>query len=188
MPGARLTIDVNAPGLHALSRRVARMEDTTGMLDEIGAHLESSTLLRFETESGPDGLPWRPSRRAQREGGKTLTDRGRLRDSITRQVLGAGQRAEVQVGTNVEYGAIHQFGGTIRQRPRQQVLAFGARGGRFTSRRAASRRRAGFLRVAFASIGEREINMPARPFLGISAVDRTAIARIVLRHLERAGL
>lgn len=89
----------------------------------IAARLLSSTQQRFRDERGPDGTPWKKSIRARKgqrrdargrfdtgvnkSGGKTLTDTARLRRSITSHA--DAERAEV--GTNVIYAGIHQFGG-----------------------------------------------------------------------------
>ena len=78
-------------------------------MDQIGAALEDSTHQRFADETGPDGVKWKPSRRAREDGGKTLTDTRRLENSTTHL---AG-RLSVEIGTNMIYAGIHQFGGTI---------------------------------------------------------------------------
>lgn len=87
---------------------VARMArtDFEAMLREMGDHLVSTTTKRFRDGKGPDGTPWEPSQRALATGGKTLVDRGHLRDSITRVV----RRGRLEVGTDLVYGAPHQFG------------------------------------------------------------------------------
>ena len=90
------------------------------------------------------------------------------------------------VGTNVVYAAIHQFGGKIKKQARSQTLAFRARGAKFASRKS-TRRRKGTVRVAFASIGAHVAVMPARPFLGIDAADRTMILRIAREYIEAAS-
>lgn len=77
--------------------------------DRIGSYLVTATLYRFERERGPDGQPWKKSIRALIEGGQTLTDFGTLRGSITHNVHGDGRG--VDVGSNIVYAAIHQFGG-----------------------------------------------------------------------------
>lgn len=82
----------------------------TGFVEHL---LVTSTVRRFERETGPDGMPWQPSQRALAEGGQTLTDKGLLRGSITH----VARRDGVDVGTNVIYGAIHQFGSGDLERP-----------------------------------------------------------------------
>jgi phage virion morphogenesis protein len=103
-------LDIDAP-LAILKALDARIVDLSGAMDDIGGMLVTSTLQRFEDQTDPDGLSWLKSARAEAENGQTLTDRGHLRHSITHRA----DRYSVQVGTNVVYGAIHQFGGVIQR-------------------------------------------------------------------------
>ena len=135
-------------------------------MDEIGSSMVASTIHRFETETGPDGTPWRPSARALREGGQTLSDSGRLRASITHRVGVGGD--SVAVGTNVVYAGIHQFGGrtparTIRARQKQALWWPGAA-------------------HPVKAVRHPGSDMPARPFLGLSSGDERAIVAILERH------
>lgn len=156
----------------ALTRLVERLRHPKRALDEIGAQLVSSTRLRFVTQSAPDGAPWKPSARARRQGGQTLSDTGRLRRSITARVTPRG----LQVGTNVAYAAPHQFGAEIPARTIRarfaQALAFPGRGGRTIFRK---------------SVRHPGSTIPARPFLGLSAEDERDIRRIVGRWLGEAA-
>lgn len=141
------------------------------ILAEIGRTLRTSTQLRFRDQRGPDGQAWAPSIRAAREGGQTLRDTGRLRNSITFE---AGDR-EVAIGTNVVYAARHQFGyraiATVPEHVRRITQAFGQplRFPVFATVRVHSR-------VAFT---------PQRPFLGFSSQDRADIRDILAEHIER---
>lgn len=83
--------------------------DRYQLADTIGATLVTEFKLNFENEQGPDGTPWTPSERAKNEGGKTLRDKNHLNDSITHNVFSGGDG--VEVGSNMVYAAIHQFGG-----------------------------------------------------------------------------
>ena len=182
--GVRITVDVEDASLRsALRRLTARVGDLKPVMDEIGSSLVTSTIDRFVAETGPDGKPWEPSHRARREGGQTLTDRGRLRASIVHRADAQG----VDVGTNVVYAAIHQFGGTVKRQARRQTLAFNKTGGGFASRRSTRRRRGGFVAIAFAEIGAHDVDMPARPFLGVTEADRVSILNIVQRAIEGAA-
>ncbi len=78
-------------------------------MDQIGSHLAAATIRRFQIETAPDGKPWQKSLRALADGGQTLTDKGHLRRSITHRVAADGR--SVDVGSNLVYAAIHQFGG-----------------------------------------------------------------------------
>lgn len=106
-----VAIRVEVPNLGKVSARLqkllSRLGDLTPVMDEIGAHLAQTTAERFESGTGPDGKKWKPSIRAQAQGGLTLVDSGRLRDSITWR---AG-RDSVEIGSNLIYAAIHQMGG-----------------------------------------------------------------------------
>ena len=186
--GIRIVADLDDERLQAGLQRLIALgakgsPQGVSALRQIGSRLVASVIDRFETVSGPGGVPWKKSGRAAREAGQTLTDTGRLRSSIAYNLTPDG----IEVGTNVVYAAIHQFGGEIRQQGRSQVLAFNARGNRFASRRATRARKTGAVRVSFAQIAARVIEMPARPFLGLDDRDRVAIGRIIVRMLERSA-
>lgn len=55
------------------------------LMREIARAMETSVLLNFTQQRQPDGIPWLPSKRAQRDGGKTLIDTGGLLASVTAQ-------------------------------------------------------------------------------------------------------
>lgn len=163
--GTRITVEFDdADVRRALRRLIAAgeaIDQPGGVLDTIGASLEASVAHRFETETGPDGRPWKQSRRAREEGGQTLSDSGKLRASITRR-LGPG---EVSVGTNVAYAAVHQFGATIRPR-NAKALAFPGPDGTI--------------------IFSKRVDIPKRAFLGISTGDRSMIRETIYDRLRRA--
>lgn len=110
-----LTIDIELGGTsEALERVGAALSDPSPLMAEIAQHLEFSTQRRFETETDPEGKPWKPSKRAQREGGKTLQQSR----TLLRAVRAESGRDYAAVGVGREggagvYAAIHQFGGTI---------------------------------------------------------------------------
>ena len=143
MTGVRLEIDLSS--LDAVKRKLSKLQDLGPLLDAIGGALETTTKERFQSGTAPDGTSWKPVRR----GGKPLVDSSRLVQSISRQRSGN----TVQVGTNVIYGAIHQFGGEIKPK-KAKVLHFQIDGN---------------------SIFARKVTIPARPFLGIGPADEAAI-------------
>ena len=177
MAGAGVRIEVEFDDRdvrRALRRLIAAGQEIDrpgGVLDVIGARLVASVQHRFETETGPGGVPWKPSVRAREEGGQTLTDTGRLRASITHR-LGPG---EVVIGTNVVYAAIHQFGGQTPPRvirpKHKKALAFTGGGGQ---------------KVVRKSVRHPGSKMPARPFLGIDTGDEAVISETILNRLRRA--
>ena len=110
MPAQPTGIEINSSALEArLSRMAAALSRPDVTMDRMGRYLVASTLRRFERERAPDGSPWLKSARALAEGGKTLTDTGRLRGSIAHTVTEGGRA--VEVGSHALYAAIHQFGG-----------------------------------------------------------------------------
>ncbi|RJR20562.1 MAG: hypothetical protein C4582_08985 [Desulfobacteraceae bacterium] len=80
-----------------------RMENLRPAMSEIGEIIRTSVERNFMVSGRPR---WKPSVRAKLQGGQTLSDTGRLRNSIT---VRASERS-VSVGTNVVYAAVHQFG------------------------------------------------------------------------------
>ncbi|WP_420014244.1 phage virion morphogenesis protein [Tateyamaria sp.] len=184
MTGARITVDYDAKALDAaLSQAVAALDNPIDLMDAIGAVIEEAIDRRFDTASDASGSAWAASLRARqgKRGGKTLTDTGRLRASISRSVSGS----DVAVGTNIEYAAIHHFGGEIERPARTQVLAFND-AGRFQSRKDSRARRDGVQPIAIATIGATTITMPARPFLEIDTVAEADIADVVQDFLRKA--
>ena len=167
---ARIVIDVDSQGAIRGVRRLAqKLDNPRPAFDAIGALLVDSAKERFEREAGPGGVPWKKSRRAEEEGGRTLRDSGRLFDSITHNVLSDG----VEVGTNVVYAAIHQLGGrtpprVIRPKNKRALYWPGAR-------------------HPVKSVNHPGSDIPARPFLGVDEGDRRAIERIIALHLELAA-
>ena len=78
----RVTDDL--PKLQPMFKRLAKLgANAEPLLAKIAFYGESSTRERFSTQKGPDGQRWKPSLRAQIQGGKTLTKDGHLGDSIT---------------------------------------------------------------------------------------------------------
>lgn len=157
MTGASFRLDVETVSLRRLGPAFAelmlRMGDLSRPMDEIGAALVDSTHHRFTTGIGPDGRPWDVSRRAAEEGGKTLVDRRHLEDSITHHPI----HNSVEVGTNLVYAGIHQFGGTIK----------GKDGGKLT------------FRAGGGWVSVDQVDIPARPYLGVDDADSDEIEAII---------
>ena len=140
----------------ALDRARKAALDFTPVMGAIADYMRSTTVLRFETETGPTGAKWQPSQRALEEGGLTLTKSGELKLSMTAD----SDATSAITGTNKIYAAIHQFGGTIRPR---------------TSRA---------LRTPFGP--RASVTMPAREFLGFSPDDVTEIEAMLGDHINAA--
>lgn len=74
---------------------------------EIGEYFVGEVLDNLQRQTLFDGSPMPQSRAAAARAGKTLVDKGRLRDSYVYQLTNAG----VEIGSAVIYAAIHHFGG-----------------------------------------------------------------------------
>lgn len=162
--------------------------------DAIGRKLKTSTQLRFRNETDPEGKRWRPSWRVEHNGGQTLRNTSRLRNSISYQV---GDNY-VDVGTNVIYAAMMHFGGEIRAK-RTKFLSIPLTP---KARTAGSPRKfPGTLHYVQSLKGQpllmdsdgvpqyllkKVIRIAGRPFLGFSASDRVAVLDILRWHLLAA--
>lgn len=133
-------------------------DDGLELLDQVGDQVLMATLLRFDAEETPEGEPWQPSHRAESEGGKTLQDRGHLRDSYTYQVTGDS----VEIGSAMIYAAIHHEGGVI-QAKNSNKLKF---------------------KVGDHWVQVDQVEIPARPALGISTEDEAEIEEIVHNYIQ----
>jgi phage virion morphogenesis protein len=154
-----IRIDSNLPLVQRLFKALQQMgADPQPLLQDIAFLGENSTRERFRSQTGPDGQRWKPSLRAQLFGGKTLTKDGHLGDSIT----STADRTSAAWGTNRIYAAIHQFGGEIK--------AKGAGGLRF--------------KIGERWSNKRQVTIPARPFLGVSADDEQDILALVSDHIS----
>lgn len=91
----------------AMGNAAHKLADTKALMESVGEALVSGTLGRFDAEEDPEGNKWEPSRRAQEDGGMTLTDAAILRRSIEY----AATSDKVMVGSNLPYARIHQLGG-----------------------------------------------------------------------------
>ena len=138
----------------------ARASDLTPLMADIGGALVTSAKMRIEhTNIAPDGVPWPQSFRARVKGGPTLWDSGHLAYNI----VSAASAREVEVGTNLPYAAVHQFGATIVPQA-AGALSFKLADG--------------------THVTAGKVEIPARPYLGLSAEDEERILHdIVPLHL-----
>ena len=126
--------------------------------------VRDSTLERFRQGKEPEGRRWKTSIRAANEGGRTLIQSAQLRNSIHARSDASG----FAVGTNVKHAATHQFGEpgrTIRAR-RKKALRFRING-------------------HWVSKKQVRIQIPARPFLGLSDEDMQEIKGTVEDFIAR---
>ena len=184
MTGATFNLNIETVSLRrlgpAFSELMMRMGNLSQPMDEIGAALVDSTHHRFATSMDPDGTPWAPSQRALADGGKTLVDTRRLESSITH----FGTHNSVEVGTNVIYAGIHQFGGRIDKHAasmpihRKQADLKAGLPSRFVKASQSDF-------MSYHEVGAHSIEMPAREFLGVDDKDANEIEAIIDDWLAR---
>lgn len=154
MAGIGVEIDVPREEMRQALGRFTDL-DPSFLLDPIGALVTSQVQRRIDTEkTGPDGEAWK----ANSEGTETLVRSGALLDSIDYEV--SGDVAEV--GSSLVYAAIHQFGGTIVPK-NAEALVF---------------------RIGGRTIRAKKVEIPARPYLGLSAANRMEIDALVTTLLR----
>jgi phage virion morphogenesis protein len=144
------------PMLAAVGSAATQIADTQRLAVSIGEALVSGTRDRFERGEAPDGSKWPASKR----GGQTLVDTGQLKDSIGYEA----SPALVVVGTSAEYAATHQFGAHIEAK-NAKTLKFKVNG---------------------KWVSKKSVDIPARPFVGLSDEDIAEAKGCVLDHIARS--
>ena len=176
MTGVALQYDLS--GIDGLNRRIAKLSrvERDELLDTIGAVVASQTRRRIESEkSAPDGTPWpawSDRYAATRHSGQSLLmGEGDLADSIDHQVSGD----DVDVGSNLIYAAIHQFGSDddpvqVPAHQRRITQAFG--------------KTLPFPVVVDVAAYSFQQNIPAREYLGLSADNESDLETEIDRFFE----
>lgn len=179
-----ISIQINSQQLKATERLFVRLDrkmtQPAPMLKEIGETMVASVLRNFEAEGRP--TKWAPlspmtiaRRRNQNKGSiKILQDTGRLKNSITYDITRYGGTA-VAIGTNVEYGRIHQLGGKAHfpahiEKVRSHIRVMGSK-----SVKVAAHNR---------KVKARTAVIPQRKYLMFQKQDIQDIRSIILEHLQ----
>lgn len=158
-----LSIQLKNDQVNRLLSGIARkLGDLAPVMRQIAGIMQDAVEENFDQEGRPS---WKPSRRAEAQGGRTLQDTGRLAASITSRATGN----QAMVGTNVVYAAIHQFGGhtgphTILPKNKKALFWPGAR-------------------HPVKSVKHPGSDIPARPFLSLTESDWGKIIQKLERYL-----
>lgn len=130
----------------------------------VAVGLRNSTLDRFKKEQSPENKKWE-KRKYGNNRKKLLKNTGILRNSIKSK---ANKKIAI-VGTNLEYASTHQFGAKNRRikAKNSKLLKFKI-GDRWISTK------------------EVTVNIPARPFLGISEEDKEEIKDVLDFYVKKA--
>ncbi|MET4206854.1 phage virion morphogenesis protein [Bradyrhizobium sp. LA2.1] len=183
MTGALLQVGLKdaEEALADLGGLIARLDDPTLAFEDVGQALITSTHDRWDRGVAPDGSPWPKSLRVKKYGGKTLKLSARLYRSVTANA----SRTGVEIGTNVVYAAIHQFGGSVDKAARDAVLHFKVNKKTGTWRFARATKKATLAQKR--RIGAHTVTLPARPFLGLDQDDPRTITTIFENFLSAGG-
>ncbi|MCC7346000.1 MAG: phage virion morphogenesis protein [Variibacter sp.] len=150
--------------LAGLRRLQAVLGDLTSVMQDIGEYLVDATRRRFGAGRSPDGVPWAPKSPVTMEAARRRGDKTDSRPLIgvarrlSREIHYRASSTQVEVGSSLIYAAVQQLGAAKGQ--------FGR-----------DRRKHP---IPWGRI-------PARPFLGLSERDQTAIGEIVTEALVRAA-
>ena len=157
MTGVNIEFNIQ-DALNALIKIESNLDDMHGLFSHIGEILLDIHEARFNAQESPDGVPWQSlspwyqeSKPKQKD--KILTLDGTLRSTLRWQIEGN----TLLFGTNLVYGAIHQYGGTIKP-VTAKALNVGGR-------------------------PVKQVVIPARPWLGVSAQDKLLLVDVVREHL-----
>ncbi|MBN6077379.1 phage virion morphogenesis protein [Aggregatibacter actinomycetemcomitans] len=146
--------------LDTLNKIVQQTENRRRLMRAIAGTMLTAVDMNFRDGGHPAWLPVK-----SRPGGTPLKNKGNFRKSMRRY----SDNDSAMAGTNVEYAAIHHFGGQTRPHVIKPVfkkaLVFG-----------------GVVRKSVKHPGSR---IPARPFLTLTAQDEQNILREVKGYFER---
>lgn len=157
----------------ALQALLDRMAHRRPFFAAVGERLLASSMDRFRTQTGPDGVPWvslRPAtvRARTRKGQLPLTilrsnSKGKIGSSLAGSIHYIASDDDVQIGSPLPYAGIHQQGGTIEK----------PEGSRYMVGRRFARRDQGGGRDV--KIRAHSITIPARPYLGFTTADEEGV-------------
>lgn len=124
MAGAEIRLTIDDRKLRArLLALQSKLGDPSPAMAEIAEVMLNGVHDRFDSETDPEGRRWNAHSAATiaRRGGRAtiLRERGRLIGSIHP----AHDRTSARVGTNLVYGAIHQFGGQAGRENATEIAA-----------------------------------------------------------------
>ncbi|PZP56033.1 MAG: virion morphogenesis protein [Delftia acidovorans] len=158
-----LSVHVQLSGFETIESALARLNPfKSGVLLEALARLirESARERVLSGGPAPDGSAWK----ANLEGRTPILHRsGALARSIDYAVIGN----RIEVGSGLIYAAIHQFGGVIKPKTAKAL--------RFTWNDAA-------FGVGLATV--KQVTMPARPYIGLSADDRAELVQATVGYVR----
>lgn len=183
---ARIVMDLQLGEAVAALDRLQQLDGDRAnlMLLDMGEYLLGVHQRRFDAEVSPEGQPWAPlsSRYKKRKdkarpGAKKLVYDNLLKGTLRYLV----ENAQLVFGSDRPQAALLHFGGKIQRAPRSTQVHMRGDGKR---KRFAA---AGSDTVArWVTIPAYTIEMPARPWLGLSKADDEEVLRIAADHVGDA--
>lgn len=154
-------VSIRIQGTESVGRRLAavgaRLDQPRALWEEVGRVGVLQTQERFEQERDPEGKSWPRSIRVLLEGGKTMSNSGRLRASVTHEATSNS----VAIGTNAIQAAIHQFGGRIDAKTPAGLM----------------------FRIAGQWVRKMFVIMPRRAFLGLSPDNEAELLEVADEYM-----
>ncbi len=158
-----------------LSNRVVQLSVPMNLAAE---HMRHSVEQNFAVGGRP--TRWPVSARAERESGQTLVDTSRLLKSITYSY----DHSSIEIGTNVAYARAHQLGYAGIVMVRSHTRRVKSRDVRVRFEHEGRRKRKLIAKgIAFVRSHDRNMNIPARPFLVVQDEDIVEIKSIIKNYL-----
>ncbi len=109
---AKINIKQFCKEFKAYEERVGKVAAWRGVLSEVGNAAKNESTRSFESQGSPFGEAWKalsPATLKKKKGTLKLIESGHLKRSLRSNISTSEKR--VSVGSNLEYAAIHQFGG-----------------------------------------------------------------------------
>ncbi len=109
---AKINIKQFCKEFKAYEERVGKTTAWRGVLSEVGNAAKNESTRSFEAQGSPFGETWKPLSPVtlkKKKGTLKLVESGHLKRSLRSNISTSEKR--VSVGSNLEYAAIHQFGG-----------------------------------------------------------------------------
>lgn len=167
MSGARIRVAFDDQALHGALRALRAMAiDNLPLMRAIGTGLVKTTQARFDTATDPAGGAWaalNPAYAEMKRGLGILRESG-MHGGLQGSITFLASSGQVKVGTNKIYGAVHQFGATIRPKAAKALV----------------------FQLGGKEVHAKSVTIPARPYLGLGVADRFQVEEVVAGALRRA--
>lgn len=169
----------------------------------VGILMSTSADKNFEAGGRPSAwAPLSEATKKRKKSSRILVDTGHLRQSLVPHTGVQVEGNSVKLGTNLPYGRIHQFGGTIQVGAHQGAAFFKVHkktgAVQFTSFKKyekhhalgpMARHKARFtFEQRFFQIGTHAITIPARPYLMFQAGEPEKYGEIIKRYVIQGDI